>query len=85
MRLGGGGGGSSAPRLANLSVFDVSTPAPDASSQLFDVWYAPGPGASVLFSLNRLDVDAENMLTTTGLACSAHLLSNSWWQSEERR
>lgn len=61
--LGEGGRFSSAPRLANLSLFDVRTPAPDASSQLFDVdvLYAPGPGASVLLSLNRLDVDAENI------------------------
>ena len=58
-----GGGFSSAPRLANLSLFDASTPGPDASSQLFDVLYAPGPGAPVQFSLKRLDVDAENILS----------------------
>ena len=78
----GGWGFSSAPRLANLSLFDVSTPAPDASSQLFDVWYAPGPGASVVFSLNRLDVDAENMRRAgEPLACvTCHSKTRGWWQ-----
>ena len=74
-----GGGFSSAPRLANLSLFDASTPGPDASSQLFDVLYAPGPGASVLFSLKRLDVDAENILSQARPQLDpSHLLSNSW-------
>ena len=81
--MGWGWGFSSAPRLANLSLFDVSTPAPDASSQLFDVWYAPGPGASVVFSLNRLDVDAENMRRRT--ARLRHLpLKNSWVVARRR-
>ena len=74
-----GGAFSSAPRLANLSLFDASTPGPDASSQLFDVLYAPGPGASVLFSLKRLDVDAENILSQARPQLDpSHLLSNSW-------
>ena len=73
-----GGGFSSAPRLANLSLFDASSPGPDASSQLFDVLYAPGPGASVLFSLKRLDVDAENISQARPQLDPSHLLSNSW-------
>ena len=74
-----GDGFSGAPRLANLSLFDASTPGPDASSQLFDVLYAPGPGASVLFSLKRLDVDAENILSQARPQLDpSHLLSNSW-------
>ena len=78
--LGEGGRFSSAPRLANLSLFDVRTPAPDASSQLFDVdvLYAPGPGASVLLSLNRLDVDAENIFATR-FTCS----QTRWCQTHE--
>ena len=73
-----GGGFSSAPRLANLSLFDASTPGPDASSQLFDVLYAPGPGAPVQFSLKRLDVDAENILSQARRHLDP-LHSSNWW------